>query len=56
MEDPIEEAAVRAAEGNDGWPVPASTWEIPASAQIVLDDAQLGHLLAGATITHWSQD
>jgi hypothetical protein len=52
MNDPIAEAVERAAEFGGA---PAKVWSVPEDAVIRLADGN-GHLLDGATITHWSVD
>lgn len=50
--DPIAAAASRAAEYGS----PPATWNIGPEARFHLDNDSTGHLLDGATITHWTVD
>lgn len=52
MDDQLTEAISRAAE----YGAPPGTFEIGPAAAIKLADGGIGHLLNGATITHWSCD
>lgn len=51
----IVEAAVRAAEGNDGEPIPPAVWLVPETAQITLSDAPATHLLTDAVLAWWME-
>ena len=53
MRDPIVEAAVKVASGNDGEPTTAHTWQVSESAQFHLSGTGSGHLLEGAVIAWW---